>query len=181
MRRGSIVAAVLTAAALVLVVAACGGGGSAAPKTTTTTTGTGPSGNIGPTGAGPTGSSGPGFASASNCRDFALIGAKIASAIGSTSGSGTSSAAAAKAELQAWADAAPPEIKGDFQTIATAFSNFLDQINASGYTLGSTTPPTAAQIAALTAAAKAFATPQVKQASKNIQTWVSTNCSTMHG
>jgi hypothetical protein len=160
----------LLAAGLVVLAAGCGGSNSSAPPTTgvtstqqdTTTNGTGGTGN---------------FASSHNCLQFAGLAGKIASAMAPTSGGDTQSAIQAETrELQALADAAPSDIKGDFQTFATAFSSYIQAIQNSGYKLGSTTPPTAAQIAALATAAKALSTTKMTQAEQHLQAWARANC-----
>ena len=84
-------------------------------------------------------------------------------------------------ELQALAKAAPSDISGDFQTFAMAFSGFLHALQSSGYKLGSTTPPTAAQAAAFATAAKSFDTPKLKQAEQHLSAWAHQNCKGLGG
>ena len=159
MSRGSIVVAALTASALVLVAAACGGGRAAPPSTTETTQ--------------TTGTVSAGFASAKNCRDLATIEAKVARAIVPRSPSAAMSLIANRAQLVRWANVAPAEIRGDFQTVATAFADLVHAIEKSGFLLD---PPTSAQLAALIHAAKSLQTPQVKQAATHLQAWSNQNC-----
>jgi len=160
-RQGPVVAALVVG--LAILAAGCGGGSSPSSAGTTQQTTT-------------TGSSGTSFASAKNCRDFAGLAGKIASAMSPTSGDTQSAIQAESQELQALADAAPSDIKGDFQTFATAFSSYMQALQSSGYKLGSTTPPTAAQLAALATAAKAFSTTKLTRAEQHLSTWVSANC-----
>ena len=160
-RQGLVVAALVVG--LAILAAGCGGGSSPSSAGTTQQTTT-------------TGSSGRSFASAKNCRDFAGLAGKIASAMSPTSGDTQSAIQAESQELQALADAAPSDIKGDFQTFATAFSSYMQALQSSGYKLGSTTPPTAAQLAALATAAKAFSTTKLTRAEQHLSTWVSANC-----
>ena len=97
-----------------------------------------------------TGISGSNFASAKNCLAFAGVAARIASAMAPTTSGGTQAVFQAELRnLQAFADAAPADVKADFQTFATAFSGYLQALQHSGYTLGSNKVPTAAQMAAL--------------------------------
>ncbi len=79
--------------------------------------------------------------------------------------------------ISAMADAAPSEIRGDFKTFAEAYSQFVDTLEKSGYQLGSATVPSAAQLAALTTAAKKLSAPKVKQAEQNLSAWGQKNCS----
>ena len=165
-RQGLVVAALVVG--LAILAAGCGGGSSPSSAGTTQHTTTQHMTT--------TGSSGMSFASAKNCRDFAGLAGKIASAMSPTSGDTQSAIQAESQELQALADAAPSDIKGDFQTFATAFSSYMQALQSSGYKLGSTTPPTAAQLAALATAAKAFSTTKLTRAEQHLSTWVSANC-----
>lgn len=94
-----------------------------------------------------------------------------------TSGSAANALKTESQELQALANAAPSDIRGDFQTFASAFSGYLTALQNSGYKLGSTTQPTAAQLAALVSAAKVFNTAKLKSASQHLQAWAAANCS----
>jgi hypothetical protein len=82
--------------------------------------------------------------------------------------------------LQALANAAPSDIRGDFQTFATAFSGFFHALEKSGYKPGSTTPPTAAQVAALSKAARSFNAPKLRQAEQHLSRWANQNCKGVH-
>jgi hypothetical protein len=166
-------------AALVVLAAGCGGGKkSTGPSNPGATGGTGATGTISATGArGPTGSGSSSFASASNCLQFAALGAKIASAMAPASSGGTQATFQAEArDLQAFADAAPSNVKADFQTFATAFSSYLQALHKAGYNIGSMKVPTAAQITALTNAAKMLDTAKMKTAEQHLRAWVQNNC-----
>jgi hypothetical protein len=168
MRTRSRVTILLLAAALVVLAAGCGGTKKVVIVVTThqaTTT-------MGQTNT--TASGGTGFASAKNCLAFAGVAAKIASAMAPTTAS--SDPKAVEHEFQALAAAAPSEVKGDFQTLADAFSGYMTALSNSGYKLGSTTPPTAAQMAALVHATKVFSTSKLKTAEKHLQAWTHANC-----
>jgi len=167
------VTVLLLAAGLVLLAAGCGGGGKKVivvvthPATTTTqqSTTTGITDSNGSTGS---------FASAKNCLAFAGVAAKIASAMAPASSG--SDPKAVEHEFQALAAAAPSEVKADFQTLADAFSGYMTALSNSGYKLGSTTPPTAAQMAALAQATKVFGTSKLKAAEQHLQAWAKANC-----
>jgi cytochrome c556 len=122
----------------------------------------------------------PSFASAKNCQDMAGIAAKVASALESSSGNGAKTLQTEESELQALANAAPPAIKSDFQTFATTFQSFRGAIQKSGYNLGSKTPPTPAQAAALAKAAKSFDGTKLKQAEQHLSAWARQNCHGVH-
>jgi len=154
----------MTVAVLVLVVlvAGCGGGKkkSVAPATTT---------------AGSTTSAGqPKFASTKNCQQLITLGAKISQAMQSSSGNGSSSIADEANALKALASAAPEEIRGDFETFAAAFAGYAQVLAKAKFKPGQT--PTAAQVAAMTTAAKALSTPKLQAAEQHLSAWSQKNC-----
>jgi len=159
---------------LVTVAAGCGGGGNS-PSTTQSATTT--SAKVTTTSS--SSSSTPSFASAKNCQDLAGLAAKAAAAV-AASGSSGNALQTESTEIQALAQAAPSDIKGDFQTFAAAFSGFIHTLQSSGYKLGSKTPPTAAQAAAFEKAAKSFDTPKLKQAEQHLSAWAHQNCKGVH-
>jgi hypothetical protein len=176
--RATRVVAGLGAAGLIALAAGCGGGGKKSASTPaqthagTTTVSTSATLTLTTAKSG----SAPSFASAKNCQDMAGIAAKVASALAASSGNTSKVFQTEAAELQALADAAPAAIKGDFQTFSTAFSSFLSTLQKSGYKLGSTTPPTAAQAAALAKAAKSFDSAKLKHAEQHLSAWARQNC-----
>lgn len=167
------VAGAILAAGLVAAAAGCGGGGGKTLSTTsshiTTATLTKTSG----------GGAEPAFATAGNCRAMAGLAAKAAAAIEST-GNAAAALQTESAQLRALAKAAPSDIRGDFQTFATAFSAFLHTLQANGYELGSKKPPTPAQAAAFAKAAKSFDTPRLRQAEAHLSAWARRNCAGVH-
>lgn len=171
------VAAAVLVAGLVALASGCGGGsknGSGTQSLVGTTHST--TATVQQTSTGGSGSS---FASAKNCQDLAGLAAKVASTVAASGG--TTAAFQTEAnELQALANAAPSDIKGDFQTFASAFSGFLHTIQSSGYKFGSKTPPTAAQVAQLSKAAKSFNTPKLRQAELHLSAWAKQNCKGVH-
>ena len=58
---------------------------------------------------------------------------------------------------------------GDFEAIASAFSSYAQALSKAGFKPGQT--PTAAQIAALTNAAKSFNTPKLQAAEQHLAAW----------
>jgi len=152
---------------LVLAVAGCGGGKkkSAAAATTAATT---------TTSAASTGAVTPSFASSKNCQQLAALGAKMSQALQASAGNGLSSLGDEANIFKTLASAAPAEIRGDFETFAAAFSGYAKALSNAGIKAGKT--PTAAQIAALTAAAKAVSTPKLQAAEQHLAAWGQTNC-----
>ena len=92
-----------------------------------------------------------------------------------TSGSGKSSLSSAADAYKELASAAPAAIRSDFETIAAAFQGYAKALEKAGYTPGKT--PTAAQITALTAAAKTFSNVKLQAASQHLSAWAKQNCS----
>ena len=102
---------------------------------------------------------------AENCQEFAQVGAKISGALTGTSGD----PAAIKEAFDELAAAAPSEIKDDFETLAAYLQEVADALE--GVDLTSTTPDPEAL-----ARLQGIDTTEVTQASTNISTWVSENC-----
>ena len=166
MRQCLRITVLLLVAGLVMLGAGCGGGSNNG-------TTTGPSGNGGPTGHGGPG----GFTSAANCREFAGLADQVAGTLSSLDNGNVSSDTDTVAQrLQALADAAPSDIKADLQTIASAFSGYVKAIEDSGFDPNGLAAPTAAQIAALEKAAKAFSSAKFLQAAQRLGAWAQKKC-----
>jgi hypothetical protein len=164
---------------VVFVVIAAGCGSSkkkaASPTTTaagTTTAGTTTAGTT--TSATTTTSSAPTFATSKNCAQLIGLGAKFAQALQSNSGNAGASLTNETKAFQAMAAAAPSEIRGDFQTIAGAFSVYVQALAKAGFKPG--TVPSAAQLAQIQAATKAFSTSKLKAAEQHLSAWSRKNC-----
>lgn len=117
----------------------------------------------------------PKFALTKDCAQLLSLGQKFSAAVQAASGSGSAGAVAKEVQLfKALAAASPSEIRGDFQTIADAFSTYSTALQKAGFTPGKT--PTAKQIVELTAATKSFSSAKVQAASKHLQAWGTTHC-----
>jgi len=157
----------LLAVVLLVVVTACGGSAkkSASPTTTaaaatkqSTTTST----------------VSPSFASSKNCAQLMALGAKIAGAMQPSSGNAQTSIANEAKALQALASAAPEEIRGDFETFASAFTAYIQAFEKVGLKAGKV--PSAAQLAQMATAAKALSTPKLQAAEQHLSAWSQKNC-----
>jgi hypothetical protein len=153
---------------LVAVAAGCGGGKKSAPPTTTATTA------AATTQSTQTKPSAPAFASTQNCARLAALGAQIAKSVQATSGNVGATVANEAKVLQEMANAAPSDIRGDFQTFVNAFNGYLQALTKAGLTAGKT--PTAAQIAQLTKAAQALSTAKLQAAEQHLSGWAQKNC-----
>jgi hypothetical protein len=150
---------------LVVVVAGCGGGKkkSAAP----------PAATSGSTTTGSTTTVEHGFASTKNCQELMALGAKLSQAMQSSSGGSSSIDDEANA-FKALASAAPEEIRGDFETFTAAFVAYATVLKKMNFKPGQT--PSAAQVAAMASAAKAFSAPKLLAAEQHLSAWSQKNC-----
>lgn len=159
------------AVALAVLASGCGGGGKKAASETTTTT-AGAKKTTTSTEAGK--SSTPSFASTHNCGQLAALGAQVAKSLQTTSGDFQATVANEDKVLQAMTQAAPSEIRGDFQTFATAFHTYFQAIAKLKLKAGIV--PTAAQIAELTNATKSLNTVKLQAAEQHLSAWAQKNC-----
>jgi hypothetical protein len=161
----------------VVIAGGCGGGSKKSTSTATSTAATTSAGATTTSGATKpqsTKPSAPSFASVHNCSQLAALGAQVAKSLQPTAGNLQATVANETKALQAMASAAPSQIRGDFETFAAAFNSYAQAISKAGYKLGSV--PTAAQIAQLQTAAKAFSVPKLRAAELHLSAWARTNC-----
>jgi len=102
------------------------------------------------------------------------LGAQLSKAFQSSSGNTEQTLANEGKLFQAMADAAPSDIRGDFQTFAQAFTAYGQALVKAGLKAGQT--PTPAQLAQLQAAAKSFSTPKLRLAEQHLSAWAGKNC-----
>jgi hypothetical protein len=114
------------------------------------------------------------FATSKNCAQLEALGTKLAQALQTTSGSAETRLENEAKLFQQYANAAPSEVRGDFQTLAAAFTTYLHALEKVGVKPGKI--PTAAQIAQIQAAAKAFSTPKLRTAEQHLVAWAQKNC-----
>jgi hypothetical protein len=145
----------LTLLVSVFVVVAAGCGGSHKKSASTTTT----------------------FATSKNCAQLMALGTKLAQALQAPSGSAETRIRKEAKLLQGFADAAPSDVRGDFQTLASAFNAYTRALLKAMPNPG--TPPTAAQVAQMRAAAKVFDTPKLRAAEQHLTAWAQKNCGAM--
>jgi hypothetical protein len=152
----------VTAVICALVAAGCGGSKkkSASPTTTASTT--------------TTSSGTPKFATSKNCAQLEALGTKLAQALQTTSGSAETRLNKEAQLLHDYANAAPSDVRGDFQTLADAFDTYVHALLKAGIKPGQA--PTPAQIAKIQAAAKAFSTQKLRAAEQHLAAWAQKNC-----
>ena len=159
---------------LVLVVApaGCGGSSKKSASTAPSTSSVAPQ-TTGPATTAKTAT--PTFATAHNCQQLVALGQQFAKLVGSTTGTQAARLNADAKALQALASAAPSDIRTDFQTLATAFNNFVRVYVKSGITAGKT--PTASQLSQIQAASTTFSSPKLRGAEQRLNAWAQKNCS----
>lgn len=164
---------VVLVVAVVVLAAGCGGSskstsGSPAISTSAST------GAAATTSKSTTTAAAPKFATTKNCAQLMALGAKMAQALqGTAGGAGSTIADEAKA-LQAMAAAVPSEIRGDFQTFASAFNEFAQTWAKVGVKAGKV--PTPAQLAQMEMAAKVFSSAKLQAAEQHLSAWSQKNC-----
>src|ERR1035437_6119579 len=155
----------LLAVVLLVVVTACGGSAkkSASPTTTAAITTKESTSKVSPP-----------FASTKNCAQLMALGTKMAQAMQPMSGNAQASITDEAKALQAVAGAAPEEIRGDFETFASAFTAYAQAFEKAGLKPGKV--PTAAQLVHMATAAKAFSAPKLQAADQHLSAWAQKNC-----
>jgi hypothetical protein len=155
----------LLAVVLLVVVTACGGSAkkSASPTTTAATTTKESTSKVSPS-----------FAATKNCAQLMALGTKMAQAMQPMSGNAQASITDEAKALQAVAGAAPEEIRGDFETFASAFTAYAQAFEKAGLKPGKV--PTAAQLVHMATAAKAFSAPKLQAADQHLSAWAQKNC-----
>jgi hypothetical protein len=177
MNRKFLVLLALAAMGMALLTAGCGGDNKSTETTTaatttettptetttTETTTTEATTTTETTATTETTDTGANFATTENCRQFAEIGQKISSSL-----TGSSDIKDIQTAFDQYAEAAPADIKDDFQTLADFFGQVADALG--GVKAGQT--PSPQQLAKLQSLDSKAAT----QASQNISAWVQENC-----
>jgi hypothetical protein len=172
---------ILALVALVILAAGCGSSkkkSSAPPPATTAAAQTAPS-----TETAMTTTSGGNASAVANCPELAKLGSQFQAALSAANaqakGDPAKEAQNSALLFAAFAKKAPSDIRGDFEVFAKALSLYASAIAKAHYKPGKV--PSAAQIAALTAASKSFSSAEMAKASAHIQAWAQTHCHTAFG
>jgi hypothetical protein len=115
----------------------------------------------------------PGFSflDSGKCQQYLSFASNFVTALSGAGGADTEKAAQAFQQL---AHEAPDEIKGDFQTVADAYSKIADALK--GTDLSNGQPPSAQVIAKLARLGQQIDEAKVSQAASNISDWLTQNC-----
>ncbi len=173
------------ALALLLLVAATGCGSkkkaavttSAPPPATTTTaaTTTSSGGSTTPTTTSSSSGKPTSFSSAKDCAQLEGLGKKFSAEFAAAATGGKTPDYAKEVSLfKALADAAPSDIRGDLETLASAFQTEAAAMQKANITPGKT--PSASQLAALAVAGKAFSSPKVQAATQHLEAYGESHC-----
>jgi hypothetical protein len=158
---------VLAVTVMVCAVVAAGCGGSKKKSASPTTSSTSAATTT-------TSSATPKFATSKNCAQLESLGTKLAQALQTTSGSVETRLTKEAQLLHDYANAAPSDVRGDFQTLADAFDTYVHALLKAGIKPGQV--PTQAQIAKIQAAAKTFSTQKLRAAEQHLAAWAQANC-----
>ena len=154
--------------ALVVVcvaLAACGGGGGSSDDT---------GGVPVPNDSG----NAAGVFDAAKCADAARALASAASAVpAAVTGNVGANFEQSVQQLEAFADAAPEEIRDDLKTIAQGYADFAKALSDAGFDPGSGQPPAVSDLQGITAAAQKLNTADFKAAVDHVNQWFRDECS----
>lgn len=119
-------------------------------------------------------SAAPSFASTGNCQRFADLGAQYLKAVHPSGSGGQIDLGAAVQADQALADASPPAIHADAETVVHVFTGYVSTVQRLGYKPGAT--PTPAMIAGITGYVSQIRQPRIQAAMQRIKAWINQNC-----
>lgn len=123
----------------------------------------------------PTGGGDVGVFDTAECSNAVAAWSSAAAAAGAAM-SGGGDLESSLGQLQAFAEAAPEEIRDDLALVYQAYGEFLAAIEESGYDPASGALPTEEQVAALESASEALADADVQGASDRVSAWFQENC-----
>jgi hypothetical protein len=161
-----------------ILMTACGGGDDGTPADAGAGADGGAGAETGPGGDTDVGGDGGvGAIDATRCAE--LLQAMAAASAAAIPGAGSASdLETTVAQLEAMAEVVPEEIRDDMRTVAEAYAVIVQAYSESGYDPTSGEPPTAEQIAALTAAAEQLEDEDFVAASERVSVWFETECGT---
>jgi hypothetical protein len=163
--------AVLPLVALALLATGCGGddGGDEAAATTDTAivedSSTGTTDDDGSTT-----SSDDSVGLEGECAEFAGLSARLSQALGGS----TSDLNSATEVFDEVADQVPDEIRDDYEVLAANFKELAKALE--GIDLSGDATPSAEDLAKLQGVSQSLDTPEVRQATENIEAWAAENC-----
>ena len=166
------VAAALAGVLLVALAAGCGSSKSSSSTTSSSSGSSSPSSSSSLSSSSSS-SGGTSFKSTKNCAQLAALASKVAQSLNPT-GNAEKDVTNEVKLFDKLADAAPAEIRSDLRTFADAFQSFAKTYSSVKITMGQA--PSAADLAKLQTAAKAFSAPKVRAAEQHLSAWAQKNC-----
>ncbi|MGZ8650952.1 MAG: hypothetical protein ACXWX5_02115 [Actinomycetota bacterium] len=149
------------------VLAACGGGDG--------TDAASPAAGDGGSASGAAGGAG-GAIDAARCAQVVTAMSAAAAAVPQAMSGEAGDLSTSLAQLQAFAEAAPEEIKADLMTVYQGYGAFVQAMQDAGYDPSSGQPPPPEAIAAMQQATQLLDDADFKAASDRVQAWFAENC-----
>ena len=113
---------------------------------------------------------------AAQCAQVVAAMSAAAAAVPAAMSGGAGDLDAQLAQLQAFAEAAPEEIRADLMLVYQGYGDYMAAMRDAGYDPSSGQPPSAEVIAAMQQAMQQFEDPAFKAANDRVQAWFSSNC-----
>jgi hypothetical protein len=110
------------------------------------------------------------------CAQVVTAMSAAAAAVPAAMSGGAGDLSTSLAQLQAFAEAAPEEIRDDLTTVYQGYGAFVQAMQDAGYDPSSGEPPPPEVIAAMTQASQALQDSDFKAASDRVQAWFAENC-----
>ena len=126
-------------------------------------------------GGGDTGVVGGAF-DAAECAQVVAAMSAAAAAVPAAMSGGAGDLSQSLDQLQAFAEAAPEEIRADLTLVYEGYGAFVAAMQDAGYDPSSGQPPSAEVIAAMEQASQQLSDPEFTAASDRVGAWFSTNC-----
>lgn len=146
------------------VLAACGGGDDAETVSPAAGDGGGDTGGVG------------GVFDTAECAQAVAAWSAAAAAVPLAMSGSTGDLDQSLTQLQAFADAAPEEVRADLLLVYQGYGEFMTAMQESGYDPSSGEAPSAEAIAAMEAASQTLDDPEFTAASDRVSAWFATNC-----
>jgi hypothetical protein len=113
---------------------------------------------------------------ATQCASVVSAMSAAAAAVPAAMSGGAADLSTSLAQLQAFAEAAPEEIRADLLLVYQGYGDFMAAMQDAGYDPSSGQPPSAEMIAAMQAASQKLSDPEFHAASDRVNAWFAENC-----
>jgi hypothetical protein len=113
---------------------------------------------------------------ATQCASVVSAMSAAAAAVPAAMSGGAGDLSTSLDQLQAFAEAAPEEIRADLLLVYQGYGDFMAAMQDAGYDPSSGQPPSAEVIAAMQVASQKLADPEFHAASDRVNAWFAENC-----